>query len=167
MLVQSSHFKIYLAGYINNNKLKECAEWRDKIRTHYENWKGKERYPIDWLDPLNGEFGYITKEGLQCALPGKALVDRDYNSVKIADLIIANMDTFGAQRPLTGTIFELAWAWLMHKPVIVITNDDNYKFHPFITDTASIVVPSVKELLENKYINYFFKGKVSAESQHL
>lgn len=162
-MTQPSHFKIYLAGYISEKKLDKCLAWRQQIRKYYENWKGKERYPIDFLDPLNGEFGNITKQGLQCVIPGKALVYRDYNSIKIADLLVANLNTFGGKRPLTGTIYELAWAWEMKKPVIVITEDDNYKFHPFIVDTAAIIVKSVDELLQEKLINYFFKGKVSAE----
>jgi len=154
-------FTVYLAGYINDKKIEECFAWRKQIRDHYEHWKG-EKYPIDWLDPMNGEFGTITKSGLQCVLPGKALVHRDYNSVKVSDLIIANLDTFGETRPLTGTIYELAWAWSMEKPVIVITDEDNYKFHPFIVDSASVIVSSIEELLEKKYINYFYKGKVNA-----
>jgi len=155
-------FKCYLAGYINEKKLEECYAWRKQVREYYDGWKGKERYPIEWLDPMNGEIGTITKEGLACKLPGKALVHRDYNSVKVADLIIANLDTFGETRPLTGTIYELAWAWSMEKPVIVITDEDNYKFHPFIVDTASIIVPTVEKMLESKIVNYFFKGKVNA-----
>ena len=156
-------FTVYLAGYINEKKIEECFAWRKQVRDYYDNWKGKEKYPITWLDPMNGEFGTITAGGLKCVLPGKALVHRDYNSVKSADLIIANLDTFGETRPLTGTIYELAWAWSMEKPVIVITDEDNYKFHPFIVDTASIIVPTVEKMLESKIVNYFFKGKVSAQ----
>lgn len=155
---------IYLAGYISGKKIEKCMEWRKEVRKHYDNWKGKERYPIIWLDPLNGEqFGKITSDGLKCDIPGKALVHRDYKCVSIADLLIVNMDTFGETRPLTGTIYELAWAWKNETPVIVITQDQNYKEHPFIKDTASIIVPSVKDMLDKKIINYFWKGLHSAQ----
>ena len=157
-------FKVYLAGYIQGVVINECLGWRKKIRDFYENWKGKERYPITWLDPLNGEHTEsITPDGLKSSIPGKALMHRDYQSVKNSDLIIANLDTFGQKRPLTGTVYELAWAWLEHKSVIVITNEQKYKEHPFIKDTASIIVSTVDELLDKKYINYFFKGFVTAE----
>ena len=46
--------KCYLAGYIAGNKIEECTAWRKKVRTHYAEYKGH-RYPIDWLDPLNGK----------------------------------------------------------------------------------------------------------------
>ena len=156
--------KIYLAGYISGNKIKECTDWRKKIREHYDYWKGGSKYPICWLDPLNGKnFGEIDKTGLKSDIPGKAFVYRDFKCVAEADLIIVNTDTFGESRPLTGTVFELAWAWYLKKPVILISTEDNYRFHPFVVDTATLIVPSVEELLEKKYVNYFYKGTVSAQ----
>jgi hypothetical protein len=171
-------FTIYLAGYISGQKMEECSSWRKKIREHYENWttpiiddrNGKiigyntMRYPICWLDPLNGkDFEDIDSEGLKAkGVTPEAIVHRDYNCVRTADLIVANLDTFGCTRPLTGTMFELAWAYESRKPVIVITQEANYKHHPFITETASVIVSTVNELLEKKLINYFFKGQVNA-----
>lgn len=150
--------KIYLAGYIQGSKIEECIAWRKKIRETYDNWKGKERYPITWLDPLNGQnFATITPDGLKSSIPPKALVMRDFNCIKESNIIIANLDTFGEERPLTGTMYELAWAWYLKKITIVITDELHYKEHPFIKDTG-IIVPSVDELIEKKYINYFYKG---------
>jgi len=155
--------KIYLAGYINDKVLDKCIRWRKKIRDYYDNWKGKEKYPIIWLDPCNGEtLGSIELEGMKCKIPGKALVHRDFNDVKTADLLIVNTDTFGENRPLVGTIYELAWAWYLKKPVIMINRDPLWANHPFSLDTVSIYVSTVEELLEKKHINYFFKGTVSA-----
>lgn len=154
-------FKIYLCGFINGEKIKECIAWRKQIRSYYLN-KGWNK--ILFLDPLNGdERETIDKEGLTSSvIPWKAIVHRDYNSVKNSDLIIANLDTFGATRPLTGSIYELAWAWREEIPVIVISKDPMYVKHPFIKDTASVIVESVDELLEKKYLPYFYKGQVQA-----
>lgn len=154
--------KIYLAGYISNKNVNECMEWRKKIAEHY-NKKAKWQGVMCFLDPFNGEItSGITNDGLKCSIPGKALVHRDYKSVSIADLIIANLDISG-KRPLTGTIFELAWAWEMKKPVIVISKKEMYVEHPFIKDTASIIVKDVDKLLEKRYIEYIYKGLVNAE----
>jgi len=156
-------FKVYLAGYISGNKLLKCIEWRKQIREHYDNWKGTDRYPIEWLDPLNGQLlESINDTGLKSSIPETAFIHRDYKCVKDCDLLIANLDTFGETRPLTGTIYELAWAWLEHKPTIIITSESNYLKHPFITSTASVIVKDIDELLSSKTINYFFKGSVSA-----
>ena len=73
------------------------------------------------------------------------------------------MNTFGETRTPTGTLCELAITGYLHKPLIVITDDRNYYEHPWIKDFASMIVSSVDELLEKKYIDYFYKGTVTAK----
>jgi hypothetical protein len=162
----------YLAGYMSGEKLKETTEWRKQIRKHYREWEkkilGKEgtgfkekyewlSFPISFLDPYNGkEFETIDKKGLTSSIPANAIIHGDYMSVSRADIIIANMCTFGASRPMTGTNWELAWAWQMKKPFVLITNDVNYKTHPF-TSQASWIVSSVEELLEKKILETFYR----------
>lgn len=155
--------KVYLAGFIQGSKLKECTEWRVKIREYYDIWKGNGRYPIEWLDPLNSGECQISDDGLTSELPPNMIVHKDYMSVKHADLIVANMDTFGESRPLTGTICELAWAYNDHKPIIMITTDRKYAEHPFLKTFASVVVPSVDALIEGRWINKFYKSINSAQ----
>jgi len=156
---------IYLAGYIQGEVIEQCVAWRKRIREHYDNWKGLNiKYPILWLDPLNGEkFSEISPDGLKGVMPPHTIVHKDYTCVEKCDMIVVNMDRFGKSRPLTGTICELAWGWQMHKPIIMITDEDMYKFHPFLAYFASWIVPSVDELLEKKIINEFYKSFHSAE----
>lgn len=158
--------RIYLAGYITGGEnLSKCIEWRRKIRNHYDNWKGtNERYPICWLDPLNsGEGDEISSDGLKSKVPPHAIVHKDYKSVAIADLIVANMETFGCDRPLIGTISELAWAWDRHIPIVMVTKEKQYIDHPFTSYFASWYVKSVDELLEKKVINEFYKAWHTAQ----
>ena len=153
-------YKVYLVGFISGEHMEECVEWRKKIVMHYRalNWN------IIFLDPLNGKsLESIDKEGLHSSIPDKAFLHRDYKCVAESDLIIAHMNTFGSTRPSLGSIYELAWAWLLRKPVILITKDAIYKDHPFTKDTYSVVVESVEEMIEKKYLNYFYKGTVSAK----
>jgi hypothetical protein len=159
----SNDMKIYLAGYINSEVIEECLGWRKRVRGFYDNWKGGP-YPIDWIDPLNGEnFAEITMDGLKSKLPTNTIVHKDYRSVAICDLIVANMNTFGRSRPPIGTICEIVWAWEMHKPIIMITEDPIYKFHPFLEYFTSWIIPTVDELLEKKVINEFYKAWHSAQ----
>jgi nucleoside 2-deoxyribosyltransferase len=160
-----SEMKIYLAGYIQGKVIEECISWRKKLRQHYDNWKGEnKRYPINWIDPLNGEnFLEISPDGLKGSLPPHTIVHKDYKSIEICDLVIVNMDTFEQQRPLIGTICELAWAWDKHKPIIMITDDHIYKNHPFLEYFTSWYVSSVDELIEKKIINEFYKAWNSAQ----
>jgi len=153
--------KVYLAGFMSGDKLKETTEWRKAIRTHYA---VKAWTDLIWLDPYNGkDIGTITKDGLKSSVPAHAIVHRDYACVRDADIIVANMDTFGSTRPLTGTMCELAWAWQLRKPIILITTDKNYTCHPFMTYFASWIVDSVDTLLKEKIIDYFYQGTVTAK----
>lgn len=163
---------VYKAGLMSKDLLKETLEWRLKLRNAYENWKGEGQYEIDFLCPYNGpELDSMDSLGLKSEIPPQAIIMGDYMSVKKADLIIANLDNFGSQRPLTGTLFELAWCWQMKKPFIIIAPDKLmgynekgspftfyavYSTHPF-TGQAGFVVKSVEELIERKLINYFYK----------
>lgn len=156
--------KVYLAGLITGAVLDKCVEWRKQIRNHYDNWKGEGKYPIVWLDPLNsGELDNITPDGLASNISAGMIVAKDMLSVRNSDIVVANLDRFGHDRPLTGTLIELGWAHIEHKPIIVITKDDYYKNHPFIKIMSADVVSSVEELLEKKLINKFYKSLVSAE----
>jgi len=149
--------KVYLAGFIQGSKLKECILWRKQIREYYKD------YPFVFLDPLNGkDFASISQDGLKSSRNPHSIIHRDYKSVTSADLIIANMNTFEEQRPLTGTICELAWAWEKHIPIIMITKEDKYKLHPFLSYFASDIVSSVNELFESGVVYYFYSGLVNA-----
>jgi len=161
----SENLVIYLAGYIQGSVINQCISWRKRIREYYQNWKGTGiDYPLIILDPLNGEnFNEISPDGLKGCFPPNAIVHKDYVCIEKSDLIICNTDTFGQNRPLIGTIYELAWAYEKRKPVIMITNDMVFEQHPFITNTVSWYVKSVEELLEKKIINEFYKAWHSAE----
>lgn len=154
--------KIYLAGFIHGEKIKECMEWRIKIRDYfYKNPKWHNE--ICFLDPLNGkEHGTIDKEGLKSSFSPHAIFHRDYKCVCDCDLVIANMNTFGAERGLGGTLCELAWAWDKRKPIIMISEDPRYIHHPFFEYMASMIYATVDKMLEDKAIQQFYMGTVTA-----
>jgi hypothetical protein len=152
--------KVYLAGFIQGSRMEECISWRKKIREYYV----MRSWDIEWLDPLNGkEINTISSDGLTSHIPPNAILHRDYKGVVSSDLIVVNMDTFGEERPLTGTMFELAWAWEHHIPIIMITTEQKFINHPFVKNFASMIFSSVDEMLEKKAINYMYKGMVNAE----
>lgn len=156
--------RIYLAGLIQGGEyLSKCVEWRKRIREYYNNYKGSV-YPITWLDPLNsGELESVSEDGLKSNLPANMIVHKDYLAVQEADIIVVNMDNFGAPRNLTGTLCELAWAWQMRKPIIMISNEDKYIEHPFLKVFASVIVKDVDTMLKEKWIQAFYKCLNSAE----
>ena len=155
-------FSIYLAGYISGNKSLECKEWRMRIKNFFY-LKPKWQTAISFIDPMNGEdTASLCKEGLTSSFPPHAIVHRDYNSIKMCDLVVANMNTFGETRPPIGTICELAWAFEMRKPIIMITDDYRYQNHPFTSYFASAIVNNTDELLKGDLIQQFYKGTVTS-----
>jgi hypothetical protein len=180
---------VYLAGYMSGEKLRQCTEWRKRVRDHYRKWekrwftkfelaeyKGdmgyveKDKYewlayPIAFLDPFNGkEIDSIDKKGLTSNIPPHAIIHGDFLSVQKADVIVANMDTFGADRPMIGTHWELAWAWMMKKPIVLIAPPEKkevYQKHPF-TSQASWIVESAYELTKEGVLETFYRRMAGA-----
>ena len=171
---------VYLAGYMSGEKLKETTEWRKQIRKHYRKWEERLlgnkglgfdqktewlAFPMAFLDPYNGkEFETIDKKGLTSSIPANAIIHGDYMSVTKSDIIVANLDTFGADRPSIGTHWELAWCWQMKKPFVLIVPTgmkEIYTKHPF-TSQASWVVESVNELLEKRVLETFYRRMAGA-----
>lgn len=127
-------------------------------------------YPITWLDPCNGEVDSsvdLADSGLTSTVPSGLIMYRDHTSVcKLADLVIANMDTFEELRYPVGTIMEVAWAWEAHIPVIVIDpiieDKSPWAKHPMFSIATAHRVSTVEQLIDEKWINFLFKGWNSA-----
>jgi hypothetical protein len=155
---------IYLIGLMSGEKLKETVGWRVQVRKHYEDWKNTGKpYPCRFIDPYAGpELTSIDPKGYTSNIPASAIVDGDMLSVKSADLLIANLDTFGGSRGPIGSYYELGAGLILNKPTIIICPDTNLQRHPFVKK-ASVIVNSVEELLEQKWINYFFKRFAGAD----
>lgn len=69
------------------------------------------------------------------------------------------------RRPNYGTNSEMAWGLLLNKPVILIAGTKERKeileLHPF-TRKASVIVETVEDLLEGKYLNLLYKSIASS-----
>ena len=78
---------------------------------------------------------------------------RDQFDVRHADLILANMTELGKgfrrdqafkdtpiQIPSIGSDFEIAWAFMLNTPVVLIAPDGNpYAEHPFLAGMSSLI----------------------------
>lgn len=158
---------VYLGGIMLGGEFqKPTIDWRYQIREHYSNWKGKGIYEIVFLDPWNGEIdAEIDNEGLtNASFNGKIIYSGDREAIKKSDVIIANFNQFGSQRPSIGTYFECGMALAWNKPLILIVpkNElERWNKHPF-TSQAVAIYTSVDELLKAKILNWFYKRTNSA-----
>lgn len=57
-----------------------------------------------------------------------------------------------------NTICEMAWAFQLRKPIIMISDNYRYINHPFTSYFASAIVKDTDELLKGNLIQQFYKG---------
>jgi nucleoside 2-deoxyribosyltransferase len=138
---------VYLAGPIAGHDMSAISNWRLEAASWLE------QLGIRSLDPLRGK----TKEAIEAFLAGEslsyavnttnsAIVQRDKHDVLCADVILANL-SYGTRASI-GTMFELAWAHMAHKPIVAVLPADMGLYrHPFILETVGWHCRSLKEAL--------------------
>lgn len=156
---------VYVAGYMNKNKLKETTQWRLDIRNYFKFYEKNQQgmwtsFPCAVLDPYNGkEFNTISADGVTSHIPPTAIRKADKMSVNKANIVIANMNTFGETRPMIGTHHEISWALEADKPVIIVCSEKDlslYKNHPFTCD-CDYYLTDYKMLFEQKIIETYYR----------
>jgi len=139
--------KVYLAGLISTER-PASLQWRLDIAPKLQ------ELGAYILSPMRGKqnLAKTSKDGgiTDPALSPKDIILRDFDDVKRADIILVHLDTFGSDRPLTGTIYELGWAWQMQKPVVAIAAANNLlmRNHPFVKETIAHYCETQDEALE-------------------
>jgi len=158
---------IYLMGQISG-KAPETYRWRKKFREEFEN---DNQFNI--IDPCNNYFNRsllekakklnFTKEHCTikeaCRIQGvDIIVPKDYLYVHISDIGVADLNLYDQNKPLIGTMFELAWySNYPYKTVIAIhKGKDIYKKHPFIQKAVTTWVTDSQEAV--KLIKNYFRG---------
>ncbi len=98
----------YLGGIMLGGKhQKPTVDWRYKVRKHYEDYKGKGRYEISFLDPWNGEVDAdVDDEGVSNeSVSSNTIYQGDVLAIQKANVVVANFNQFGSARPSVGTYF--------------------------------------------------------------
>lgn len=87
------------------------------------------------------------------------------NMKTLCEAYLKLRQTILGRRPNWGTDSEVAWALYLKKPLILIAGNDRQKGmlekHPFMK-RASVIVGSVDELLEKKWLNILYKSMASS-----
>ena len=141
--------KVYLAGPITEDP--KTHQWRREVRKALS-----EKFIID--DPCASKFDRETlKEADGDAVKIHELVDqhqseillpKSYQSVLACDIILINFSIEPTDRPIIGTVMEIAWAWALHKTIIAIDGRGYYTRHPMIKGTVNAWAKNLEEALE-------------------
>jgi len=141
------HF-VYLAGSISKNP--GTYLWREIFADlmKYDD--------VVILDPCQTRFNQDLKSGADWDLKeiqfrqGRNLLQpKDYQMIKIASIMVLNLNYYTEDKPMIGSIFEFAWATrIFNIPVIVVcANQDNnpYALHPWIQQYAGAIVGHIED----------------------
>ena len=138
---------LYPAGSIRGKTYEEANEWR-KILQELLWHKMILLNPLRGKEELKGQV--ITLELMEAStnplIQPKGVVRRDLWDIRRCDAMIVNL--LDAEEVFQGTIFEMGFAHALLKPIVVMMEDDNIHYHPFVTETASFVVPTLEEAVD-------------------
>lgn len=144
---------VYLAGNISGDN--RTYEWREKFIELV-----KDEPNVVVINPCANKFNQgmknATKDGLAFVKEAvkrsqKILRAKDYQLVKICSAIVVNLELHDVNRPMIGTVQELAWAHdIFYVPVIAITGkeDNIYTTHMWMDECCSAKVETVEEAAE-------------------
>ena len=86
--------------------------------------------------------------------------EKEYAPMNYIDGYRRLKDKILNRRENIGTVFEIAWAMYLQKPLILIVPEKRKEIfmkHPF-TKRASVIVTSVNQLLKEKYLQILYKS---------
>ena len=146
--------KIYLVGHINPAYPATYA-WREEVEEYF-----LDNHKVDIINPCDSSFdSKLLEEGKED--PGRlaayrkkgarVFVPKSRQSVDESTIAIANLNTFGSEAPMIGTLMELAW--YMDNPQKTVIGllteakvaESAYAAHPFVAESVHVWTKSVKE----------------------
>lgn len=127
---------VYLAGAIEGQDYADAVGWRSMATLALEDRN------IIGLSPMRGKHllpNVISKNYRDYADKGafytaKAIMTRDYNDVARSSALLVNL--LGLTSPSKGTIMELAWAWQLRIPAVVVMEREGnpHANHPMLEE---------------------------------
>ena len=132
----------YLGGPITGSSFDDCVDWReDFIKLFPTEIQGlspmRGKSYLEGLDQISDSYDTV----LSCS---RGIMTRDFNDCTRADVCVFNF--MNAKRISIGSIMELAWAWSLRIPTIVIMEDNgNCHDHAMLREATGFRVKSLQE----------------------
>ena len=141
-------FTVYLVGPITGMTFEEVNEniqWRKCV---LEGMGYTVIHPFMGKGYLRTEPGKLKPSGFtQPASTDHAIFHRDRWMVEQADILLADL-TPGKDKVSIGSMFELAWASLLRKNVVVVLPEENVHVHAFVKEAATVLFPTLDDAFE-------------------
>lgn len=135
---------VYLAGPISGQSYNEATDWRDLAKDFLEAADIEVRTPMRDKLHLSASEELPRQDASRVLCRAPSIVARDFNDLRAADLVLANL--LDTRRISIGTLVELGYAAALGKPVVVVLSlTDPAYTHPFVLETAAAVVETLEE----------------------
>jgi hypothetical protein len=144
--------RIYLIGQISVDK-EITYEWRQEVRKFFS-IKDPGNKNFEMIDPCDNEFNQSVKDTNGNYKDPKRLkiyktkgigliVPKDHSYVLRSTGCIANMNQYDKDKPMIGTMFELAWYYQNPEKCVIGVYDgdpanDLHANHPFVRETVDV-----------------------------
>jgi nucleoside 2-deoxyribosyltransferase len=138
---------VYLAGPILGCTKTEANDWRinvaDRLKEH----------GITGISPLRCEPLIGERYGVQYSDPkfgtARAIGSKNIFDVRNCDLTLAYLPKLPDGRHQSyGTIAELAWAFALGRPAILVTDDQEIAEHPVLNSCAGWLLSSLDDAVD-------------------
>lgn len=138
-----SQYLIYLAGPITGQTYEGCTDWREEFIRTTPGWlEGVS--PMRWKQYLLEETqvqDQYEESVLSCQ---RGIFARDSWDCRRCDAILVNL--LGADRVSIGTVMEIAWAHVHHKPIVlVMEKEGNIHEHSMLREACPFRVETLEE----------------------
>lgn len=143
--------RVYLAGPITEDP--DTHNWRKKVAKLLG-----DKFAVD--DPCASKFDReMLKEAdgdaqkvheIALSHQSEILLPKSYQSVENCDIILVNFTILPSDRPVIGTLMEIAWAWMLHKVIIVIEpkETNSFMWHPMVNSCTNAKAETLEEAVE-------------------
>lgn len=150
-MIMKARYKVYLSGPISGLDFNTAVSWTNYAKHELEY---RSATHIEGYRPLRGK-SFLSKEKDPLSVMGdssnaisspKGIVGRDRYDVMTSDVILVNL--LGAKERSIGTMFEVAWAFLLQKPIIlVMEKEGNVHQHAFLLEAVTYWVYDLEHAL--------------------
>lgn len=135
---------VYLAGPIAGCDKAEANDWREEMAERLA------RYNIRGISPLRCEPVIGDRYGLtyhdEKFGSARAICSKNEFDTRNCDMVLCYLPrALNDKRPSYGTIMELAWAYLLNKRPILVTDCPVLRKHPLVNSSAGWVLRTLDE----------------------
>jgi hypothetical protein len=138
-------FLLFLSGPITGLSFEGSTDWRKYVAknlpphiTAVSPMRGKEYLAgVSQIEASYELHPLSSQKGITC---------RDRMDVMRCDAILVNF--LGSTKVSKGSIMEIAWADILRKPIILVTEEENIHNHPMIHEVAGFITDSLDEAIK-------------------